>query len=363
MNNFIQIHSLHSYSAALLNRDDTGLAKRIQFGGSMRTRISSQCLKRHWREQFGAIFDSELGGSKRSRELVANYVMKKINAPSKKGELLDELKGELEKLIYGEKGSSTRQPLLLGILELDYLVKEAEKILKKSTTKNDITKSFKELDEHFKKMRKDTKLAGGLTAALFGRMVTADPEANIDAPIHVAHSFTVHEQESEIDYFSVIDDLQDASDTGAAHIGDTEINSGLYYGYMVINTSHLFDNLFGDHELARKVVSGLIELIATVSPGAKKGSTAPYGYAQAMLIEVGSRQPRSFAEAFRKPCHPPTLQETIKALNSHITEIDSIYGCEEKRKFFCTNTLSIDTADRGTLTDIASWAATDRLKS
>ena len=46
---FFQIHSLHGYSAVLLNRDDSGLAKRITYGGATRTRISSQCLKRHWR--------------------------------------------------------------------------------------------------------------------------------------------------------------------------------------------------------------------------------------------------------------------------------------------------------------------------
>ena len=46
---FLQIHTLHSYPAALLNRDDSGLAKRMPFGGAVRTRISSQCLKRHWR--------------------------------------------------------------------------------------------------------------------------------------------------------------------------------------------------------------------------------------------------------------------------------------------------------------------------
>ena len=46
---FVQIHFLTSYPAALLNRDDAGLAKRLPFGGVTRTRISSQCLKRHWR--------------------------------------------------------------------------------------------------------------------------------------------------------------------------------------------------------------------------------------------------------------------------------------------------------------------------
>lgn len=46
---FIPIHTLVSYPAALLNRDDSGLAKRLPYGDAIRTRVSSQCLKRHWR--------------------------------------------------------------------------------------------------------------------------------------------------------------------------------------------------------------------------------------------------------------------------------------------------------------------------
>src|SRR5262249_27977986 len=49
MSRFVQIHSLTSYPAALLNPDDAGLAKRMPYGGASRIRISSQCLKRHWR--------------------------------------------------------------------------------------------------------------------------------------------------------------------------------------------------------------------------------------------------------------------------------------------------------------------------
>ncbi|MCV5263720.1 type I-E CRISPR-associated protein Cas7/Cse4/CasC, partial [Escherichia coli] len=47
---FLQIHTLTAYPASLLNRDDAGLAKRIPFGNATRLRVSSQCLKRHWRE-------------------------------------------------------------------------------------------------------------------------------------------------------------------------------------------------------------------------------------------------------------------------------------------------------------------------
>ena len=67
-------------------------------------------------------------------------------------------------------------------------------------------------------------------------MVTSDPGANIDAAVHVAHAFTVHAEESESDYFSVVDDLQaDDEDPGAAHIGDMELTAGLFYGYVVVD--------------------------------------------------------------------------------------------------------------------------------
>jgi CRISPR system Cascade subunit CasC len=58
---FIQIHTLHNYPAALLNRDDAGLAKRLPYGNAIRTRISSQCLKRHWRVADDAFSLSSLG--------------------------------------------------------------------------------------------------------------------------------------------------------------------------------------------------------------------------------------------------------------------------------------------------------------
>ena len=149
-------------------------------------------------------------------------------------------------------------------------------------------------------------------------MVTSDPAANIDAAVHVAHAFTVHAEESESDYFSVVDDLQsNDEDPGAAHIGDMELTAGLFYGYVVVDVPTLVSNLTGspaedwrnaDRELAATVVKHLVHLIATVSPGAKLGSTAPYAYADLMLIEAGSRQPRSLANAFRGPVPARTIR-------------------------------------------------------
>ena len=44
-----EIHMLKNYPATNLNRDETGAPKTCEFGGAIRGRISSQCLKRTWR--------------------------------------------------------------------------------------------------------------------------------------------------------------------------------------------------------------------------------------------------------------------------------------------------------------------------
>src|SRR5262245_47001412 len=74
---FVQIHSLQSFPAALLNRDDSGLAKRLPFGGSTRTRVSSQCLKRHWRmaEDDWSLKRIGLPGAVRSREVPERRIL------------------------------------------------------------------------------------------------------------------------------------------------------------------------------------------------------------------------------------------------------------------------------------------------
>ena len=75
---FVQIHTLHSYPAALLNRDDSGLAKRMPFGGTTRTRVSSQCLKRHWRtadDEFSLLNIDGAEDVVRSRNIVNRRVL------------------------------------------------------------------------------------------------------------------------------------------------------------------------------------------------------------------------------------------------------------------------------------------------
>lgn len=360
---FLQIHSLHGYASVLLNRDDSGLAKRIRYGGKIRTRISSQCLKRHWRMADDIYSLANIDGAiaaSRSRETVTRKVIDPLRSEFE-SELVDKIESEFQRAVYGPKGDSSRQPLLLGEPEITYLAKEARSFAENHTGDlKDTEKTLKEWGQqskqNFKQMREACKLPGGLVSALFGRMVTSDPEANIDAAVHVAHAFTVHEEESESDYFTVVDDLQRIDeDSGADHIGETELTSGIFYGYVVIDRQILLENLGGDTKMAGEVTDRLVHLIATVSPGAKLGSTAPYDYSSWMLIEAGNRQPRSLAESFRNPSEP-RIDAAEKKLSDHIKNLDETYGIGEKRKSMSLTKTPTPESEHLNLNELAAWA-------
>ncbi len=378
---FLQIHTLHSYPAALLNRDDSGLAKRMPFGGAVRTRISSQCLKRHWRTAQDDFAIHSIAGATaavRSRNVIDRRVIAPLReAGGHSEEVLTAIQGALNNGLYGGSGGTEqgRQPLLLGLPEVEYLQGKAAAIAQEHAADDKAAWAAaaqlfaRQGNEYsnFQAFRKSTARPGGLEAALFGRMVTSDPGANIEAAIHVAHAFTVHPEESESDYFSVVDDLQEPDeDPGAAHIGDTELTAGLFYGYVVVDVPGLVSNLEGcpaadwqrddtSREMAAAVVHNLIQLIATVSPGAKLGSTAPYGYADLLLVEAGNRQPRSLANAYRQPAKA-RLDDAIPRLACHLGKLDGCYDGKEIRRVMVTEDLEIPRAERLSLGDLAAWA-------
>ena len=117
----------------------------------------------------------------------------------------------------------------------------------------------------------------------------------------------------------------------------------------------LLNNLGGDSEMAGAVATRLIHLIATVSPGAKLGPTAPYGYASWMLVEAGDRQPRSLAEAFRGHC-PPDTRKAEKAVRHHIEKLDAVYETGEARRLMSLDDESMPRANRLSLAELAGWA-------
>jgi CRISPR system Cascade subunit CasC len=154
---------------------------------------------------------------------------------------------------------------------------------------------------------------------------------------------------AESDYFTAIDDLiREEGEQGSGHINATELTSGLYYGYVVVDVGGLLGNLGGDVRLAGDVVHRLVHMLATVSPGAKKGSTAPYAYSHLALVESGQRQPRTLQNSFIRPVQPSgdLVRNAYLAMRGHLAELDAMYGRAEERAHAGLYT---DDTDEGTL--------------
>lgn len=349
---FMQIHTLTSYHATLLNRDDAGLAKRIPFGNTPRLRISSQCLKRHWTEKLRDVLELPQGFRTRhffSREVLRRLVDERGIAPDLAKSLVTELvkalikKKEKREDKAGDESFMLKQPALFGKPEADFLVKvltECASHVDKKEALESVREKLKTDKKNFNAMLRQAgygDLFAGIEGALFGRFVTSDILARSDACVHVAHAFTVHALDTEVDYFTVVDDLSREEETGAAYAGDMELGAGVYYGYVVVDLPLLISNFTGsdpkdwkkqEAQEARSVLTALVKTIATVSPGAKLGSTAPYAYSDFVLLEAGPQQPRSLANAYLTalPTDSDVTQAAADAMGRHVNALEEMYG-------------------------------------
>jgi CRISPR system Cascade subunit CasC len=409
---FLQFHTLTPFAASLLNRDDLGRAKRMPYGGASRIRVSSQCLKRHWRDTASTwsvkdLLDPGAGtaapGTVRSRKIISRLVAKPLveegfsvdvvitvldalksamlgeskkakadKAIAQKGAKKPKAAAEIEEPIdvdeQLETALDTNQVIVLGQPEIAFIKNSATELLRQPP--NDLDATIKTYMKTHGANLKAMRLASGLDAALFGRMVTSDILARGDGAIHVAHALTVHAEEAEPDYFVAIDDItREAGELGTGLIQTAELTSGLFYGNVVIDVPLLVSNLEGvpqnhwrsaDRRLAAKVVEHFVHLMATTSPGAKQGSTAPYAYADLVLAEAGTRQPRSLMTAFHHPVPKADARVgAVNALAGHLKAFDRMYGREEARQVAAMVDVGDLPADRnlGGLPGLASWAA------
>lgn len=378
---FLQIHTLHNYPAALLNRDDAGLAKRLPYGDAIRTRVSSQCLKRRWRtaDDAFALKNLDVPMAVRSRETLRLIKdrLQAVNVAEPLAQIAAEglrAAGLVDKGkdLKGEEALETNQAVLMGYAEIEYLVQRCAALAADHAEEEDLKAAIAAFLKREKENLEALRLGSGLESALFGRMVTSDVLTGRDAAVYVAHSFTVHEAQVESDYFTVVDDiLSEEGEAGSAGIFDTELTSGLYYGYTVIDVPQLIANLEGvnirdwdkcsneQRDLAGRVVQNILHLIATISPGAKRGSTAPFEWAKFMLVEANDWQPRSLAGAFQSalPQRGGDIRRlAVNRLADEIASIDAAYGASTDRRYLAVDDISIPNATRMPLQELASWA-------
>lgn len=347
---FLQLHLLTSYPPSNLNRDDMGRPKTAVMGGKQRLRVSSQSLKRAWRTS--DVFKQRLGEhiGTRTRMLGVEVYELMCEKGFKDKTAFDSAKA-IAGLFGKTKGKSKDKPKQ----EL-----EIEQLVHVSPTERQAVMALGELlaqegrapsAEELKLLKQEHR---AVDIAMFGRMLAASTEYNVEAAVQVAHAITTHEVKVEDDFFSAVDDLghlAEQTGAGAGHIGEAEFGAGLFYLYICVDLVQLTENLGGDVSLAKQAVDGLIRACSTVSPTGKQNSFASRAYANFALCELGDVQPRSLSVAYIKGVYgSDLLDSSIKALTTTRDNIDKVYGETLEHKTFNTQQAE------GTLAELISFA-------
>ena len=403
MSKFLQFHTLTPYSGVLLNRDDAGFAKTLPFGNAKRTRVSSQCLKYNWREYEGkhAIQDAgdmAIRSRNTFREKIAEELVDEgydethaagvtgglsgiiLSGDTSKGDIRNNVQPVLESDDpLGETELS--QLVVFGQPEVKEILKVARRSLKRLSEDDYNEDSVAQTRDAIADViavddvRENLNALGnamGIDAAMHGRMVTSDVLARGNAAVHVAHAITTHEQQREDDYFTAVDDLLDedtgGEESGSAHLNTKQLTSGLFYNYVVVDVPLLVSNLEScerdewtdaDLDLTVDVLQRFLHTLATVSPGAKLSSTAPYAKAEFLMVESGDEQPRTLANSFKKavPLTDNVTEDSIERLTDYVDRMDGMYATEEER--ICATAEEADLpAPKATLPEIADWIET-----
>jgi len=339
----IQIHAIQNHSPANLNRDDLGAPKTCYFGGVLRSRISSQCIKRSIRKS--KEFEKLLGGV-RTRQLA------KLIAENVPG---TEMKKRAERIlnICGFKPKKTKK----SNTEEDNSTDEDKSKMLVYTTKEAIAKMAALLQEG--KGKTDEELAQQLCTliaentaipdmALSGRMLEPDKsskelwkelDTTVDAALQVAHAISTHEARPEVDYYVAADDIP-GEDAGAGYVDEAMFASACFYKYFSIHWETLVDNLKGNEQLAAHTVGAFIRGAALVNPTGKQNSFAAHNPPDGMLVEI-KNTPISYANAFASPVpskgNRDMISQSIAQLGQYIHDLDTGYGKPQKRFWFSPN--------------------------
>jgi CRISPR system Cascade subunit CasC len=357
MTTFVQFHLLTSYGPSNPNRDDQGRPKQAVVGGVPRLRMSSQSVKRALRES--SFFALDLKGhigtrTKRLHEKLMSHLAGRGTEATRAAAVATEVAQIFGKIDEPKKGEEARVATTLAFISPDEW-KLAEELAEKAAAGEPLPK-----EKDLKKLvlrRAD----GAVDIAMFGRMLADDADFNRDAAVQVAHAITTHGAQAEEDWYSAVDDLNKAEDTGAGHLGETAFGSGIYYQYVCVNCDLLIENLGGDKELAARGIEALAKALPQTAPAGKQNSFAHRPMAFYMRAEAGPRAPRDLSGAFFSPVDRKLrelgandLQRgSIKAMEQTAVQIDLCYYDGQAEKT-CPPLNTLD--GTGTLSEIVRFA-------
>lgn len=349
-----EIHMLKNYPPTNLNRDDTGAPKTCLFGGVMRGRVSSQCLKRSWRTS--PAFRAEIGDDNlgiRTRKLPI-LVAEKLEEMGVSHAFAEAIQPRLTGI--GNKegketkdGNATAQVIFYAKEDIVAVAETVKELLDKCKTVKDIQK-LKAKDIQAAVTGADVRPVT-LDIALFGRMVTSDAFRDVEASMQVAHAISTNKVSVESDYFTAMDDMLSGGsmdELGAAMIGDMDFNSSCYYVYASIDTDALTENLkYADNaeEIVRKAIPALLRAMAFTDPSGKQNSFAGHVMPSVVMVECKEKKiPTSMVNAFVEPVgrNGDLVKQSAEKLAAEVDMTARNFGLEVKeRLWFCVDKYNV----------------------
>ena len=328
---YIELHMIQNFAPSNLNRDDTNNPKDCEFGGHRRARISSQCLKRAIRRSpvFAQTTGAEIGT--RTRWLT-RLLRDPLVGAGKPADEVDSVVSAFVDHYIGDMDRKGRTAIAVYLSSeeanematalLDNWDSILEDLQPSEGQKAKTPEIFTPLTKQLVKRGRTGSSAPDI--ALFGRMLTAQPELGMDAACQVAHAISTHRVTMEMDFFTAVDDLQAEDEPGASMMGFIGFDSACFYRYARLDWNQLTENLRGEVDLARRTVAGFLRAAVQAVPTGKQNSMAAHNPPDFILAVV--RQDGmgwSLVNAFETPVRPKGNSGLVAP---SVEELDTYWG-------------------------------------
>ena len=357
MSNSITASILKFYGPSLPNRDDSGDAKQIIVGGTTRSRISSQCLKRAIRQTM----DISDFRSSHLEDLVESILLKKFEGKDMKQEQIDKIGSTVCTLIgcdwdkrasAAKKKSSDKKKGSEEGASGDAEAKGRTVVVASSEEISAIVDAaLNAADDKMESAARNALKTIRMTKdkALFGTMVASKGCVleSVDGAVQVSQTYSIDEYVPESDYIiaAFADGSVDESDpffgdykafaeteskqSRANAIADSWMYSNIMYSHTSVNIKELMRNLSTSaagnlmvenpnlKDETKELVSGYVSAFATTEPFAKQNSMSSHSAPAILYVEAiknGSEQYASFDKAIRNEEDLGVIEQGIEKI-------------------------------------------------
>ena len=344
-NCFLDVHILHSVPLSNLNRDNIGSPKQMGYGGATRSRISSQCAKRAariWLER-----NTNLGRALRTRrlpqhvreELVRDHGLPDPDACQLAKQAFAWVKpkaGDRGVIVehVGEDGREILQSRELTFTTADTAAGIAAAIADHADEiRSAIEAEAKTAPRPFKAKLESLLSEQNPVIALCGRMLANLPASTVDGAVQVAHSFTTHRAEPELDYFTAVDDATHGGDTpGSAHINVNEFTTGRSTSTPPSASACSPTRSTAPPTLPPTPRPASWKAFTVAEPTGKQNAANAHTLPALVAVTLRADRPVSLASAFEAPVDPADaggyMAASAERLAAHAAAVNALYGTD-----------------------------------